>query len=214
MYRSALLPLLECQRQNAAQKAVMSNARRQQAAEMAIDGRVRAFATLSTPEQIAEQFGPQTGKDAMQLQSDSLASRASILLGISDLVSDAVAQDPTSNPAPRVVSLNAVPSQLSGCEWVAPEPLLVGPDPVVSMPLRAPVVYDTPIGPASFPAPGMPPGGNAGMSGYSPTWADAWMKAESESQPSTGVMSWFSDHPWLALALAAGGLAVASRRSR
>lgn len=304
MYQSSATPLLTCQRDNAARKEACSSRRRDAVAQLAIDGRIALFNTLSAPAAIAQQFGAQTGADAMAIQEQSEPARAAILLGTETLLPvKTVSVQEVIATAPKSVSLNGQPSQVNGCAWALPPPVPVGVDPVPTMPLVAPVVVQTPLGPVSLPPPispdrpaftnlcwalrngavdasqfeaaelqslqyrcmqlgytgACPPPPNtnaylnigrsahnlphisvsadvldslipatdmggltcpdsyrrAGLTGYAPTWADAFAEAGAGGPGGDGggVMSWFSDHPWLTLALAAGGAVALSRRN-
>jgi hypothetical protein len=158
MYLTADTALLNCQRQNAVRKGLCSDARRAATSQMAVDGRIALFETIMAPADLALTFGPNLGHDALVLQGQTVAARSSAILGTtagSVAAPTATAQSSISS-APKVVSLNGLPSQVNGCAWVAPPPRLVEPDPIPTMPLRAPVVVQTPLGPASMPPPTMP----------------------------------------------------------
>jgi hypothetical protein len=153
MYLSSDTALLNCQRENAVRKGLCSDARRRVAAEMAVQGRVDLFQNIMSPEDIALSFGPNLGHDAMELQDQSFSARASVLSATSATVLPPMPTHSTGVPAPKSVSLNGTPSQVNGCAWAIAPPVLVGPDPIPTMPLRAPVVVETPIGPAAYPPP-------------------------------------------------------------
>lgn len=152
MYLSSDTPLLQGQRENAARKAVCSDARRLAAAQQAIAGRVQLFQTIQSPADLAVIFGPGLGASAKAMQDGSQAARAMILVGQDTTPGG---PGPTAqqviDAAPKSYSLNGQPSQVNGCAWALPPQLKVGPDPKPTMPLVAPVVMQTVIGPASFP---------------------------------------------------------------
>jgi hypothetical protein len=156
MYIASDTALLNCQRQNAVRNGACSDARRAAASQMAVDGRIALFDTIMAPADLAITFGPNLGHDALVLQNQTVAARASAMLGTADAVGVPTPTGSGSLSTPKSVSLNGLPSQVNGCAWVAPPPRLVDADPIPTMPLRAPVTVQTPIGPASFPPPTMP----------------------------------------------------------
>lgn len=152
MYLPSDSPLLQGQRSNAARKAVCSDARRNTAALQAIQGRVGLFQTIQSPADLAVIFGPGLGASALAMQNGSQAARAMIMVGQDTTPGG---PGPTAQQmiaaAPKSYSLNGQPSQVNGCAWALPPQLTVGPDPTPTMPLVAPVVVQTPIGPAAVP---------------------------------------------------------------
>jgi hypothetical protein len=171
MYLPSGSPLLQDQRDNAAIKLACSANRRNAAAQISVDGRVALFETLMSPADLALTFGPGLGVDAQLLQANSAAARATILTGtplstpgasatvqqIADSLMGTAGAAPTAqqvvDSAPQVFSLNGQPSQVNGCVWALPPQRTLGPPPVPTMPLAAPAVFQTAIGPASFPPP-------------------------------------------------------------
>ena|ERR1035441_7780323 len=226
MYLSSAAPILPGDRERAARKLACAAARRNDAAVQSVDGRLELWQTITSPADLAQMFGAQLGANALMMQSETAVARQDALLGTGTDISlnpSAVVQQaatPTVQQvmasAPKSYSLNGQPSQVNGCEWVVPPPVPLGPSPSPTMPLRAPVVYQTAIGPAS-----MPPGTTQsrtleGLTGYAPPWSDA-LVTDSQSQmdnPDAGVGGWIASHPWLALAIAVGGAVVLSRRQK
>jgi hypothetical protein len=113
--------------------------------------------------------------------------------------------------APNIVSSPAGPmyyrGQDSTIEGDYPNPIPAAPvwtpppgPPAPPLPASYPTVYAS-ILPAS------------GLSGIAPPWGDAWILPDG-GVPQAGIFSWLGDNPWLALALAAGGVYALSRRSR
>jgi hypothetical protein len=138
--------------------------------------------------------------------------------------------------APTVVSLNAQADQ-TGCSRVRFSQSPLPPDPSPSMPEQGPSIVETDHGPMYFRgAPGtgtLAPSATlgtqylsivpnepsrGGLTGYSPAWSDAWamevQQAVKGPDTDVGFMDWVSEHPWLSLAIVAGGVAVLSRRTK
>ncbi len=90
------------------------------------------------------------------------------------------------------------------------------PDPVQSpmppalryVPPSVPTIYAKilPAGPATL--------AGSGLGGLAPVWGDAWVLPDSGVPDSGGIMSWFSNNPWLALALVGGGVYALSRKGK
>jgi hypothetical protein len=214
MYLASDTALLNCQRRNAVRDGLCSDARRDAANQQAVDGRLSLFETIMSPADLAATFGPGLGHDALILQQQTLPARASAIL---DTMAGSVASAQSETPqqaidsAPRCFPLNAILSQVNGCAWTLPPPQLVGTDPTPTMPPRAPVVVQTPIGPASFataPISGFKAG--PGLSGLEPSWGDALLMNRPDTSSSPSCMSGWG---WLAVALAAGGAVALSRRN-
>jgi hypothetical protein len=116
--------------------------------------------------------------------------------------------------APNIVQTGVGPMYFRGAESTVPDAY---PDPVAPPvasgtryvpPSSIPTIYARilPAGPATL--------GNSGMAGLAPTWGDAWVLPDSGVPESGGILSWFSDNPWLTLALVGGGVYALSRRGK
>ena len=168
MYLSSASSILPGDRERAARKLACEAARRNDAAVQSVLGRLELWQTITSPADLAQMFGPQTGANALMMQNDTAVSRQDALLGpgIAQSTSTpaSVAAQQAAAPtlqqviasAPKSYSLNGQPSQVNGCKWAPAPQVPLPPSPTPTMPLRAPVVIQTPIGPASMP-PGTQP---------------------------------------------------------
>jgi len=153
MYLPSASPILPGDRVNAARKLACSSARRDDAAQTSIAGRIALWRTIQSPADLAQSFGVQTGANASMMQGDTLVSRATTLTGsIDSAPSTNAAEDPT----PKCFSMNGQPGQVGGCSWTLPPQPKAPPSPVPTMPAQAPIVIQTPMGPASV-SPGRQP---------------------------------------------------------
>ncbi len=140
--------------------------------------------------------------------------------------------------APEVVSVNPGGGSCEPRQQSYAPSAFVNPQP--GMPQQAPAIVRTENGPLHFAgAPGTFPGAvqshtdispvpqlkvgqyyniqnTGGLTGYAPPWSDAGVQETPGNigAGDMGVASWLMDHPWLSLALAAGGVMALSRRSR
>lgn len=155
MYLPSASPILPGDRERAARNLACSAARRNDAAQASVNGRLAIWQTITSPVDLAGMFGAQLGANAMMMQDATAVSRAASLAGSPDAApvssqQQAVAADVIT--APRAYSLNGQPSQVDGCNWAPAPQVPLPPSPSPTMPLRAPIVFQTPIGPASMPA--------------------------------------------------------------
>jgi hypothetical protein len=184
MYLDSASPILPGDRERAARHLACEAARRNDAATQSVKGRVALFRTITSPADLAVMFGPQLGANALMMQNDTAVSRQDSIMGTGAGASDPAGTASTGNPAraatgayfypgtasqqsaasvqqiidaaPKSYSLNGQPSQVNGCKWAPAPQVPAPPSPTPTMPLRAPVVIQTPIGPASMP-PGTQP---------------------------------------------------------
>ena len=163
MYLPSASPILPGDKERAARHLACEAARRNDAAAQSVRGRVALFQTITSPADLAQMFGAQLGANALMMQNETAVSRQDSIMGTgagtgSDPASVAAQQaaSPTIQQviasAPRSYSLNGQPSQVDGCTWAPAPQVPLPPSPTPTMPLRAPVVVQTPIGPASMPA--------------------------------------------------------------
>jgi|SRR5271157_2253338 len=159
MYLSSASPILPGDRENAARQLACADARRNDAAVQSVMGRLGLWQTITSPADLAAMFGAQTGANALMMQNDTAVSRAASLLGSGPDTSTGGAV-PTPQQviasAPKSYSLNGQPSQVNGCTWAPAPQVPLPPSPTPTMPALAPVVVQTPLGPASMP-PGTQP---------------------------------------------------------
>ena len=127
---------------------LQSQARRDEALQWSVDGRLALWQTITSPADLAQMFGAQLGANANMMQNDTALSRAASIAG-SEYAAP-VQVSPPETPAPRAYSLNGQPSQVDGCEWALPPQLTLPPSPSPTMPQLAPVTVQTPIGMASI----------------------------------------------------------------
>jgi len=165
MYLSSASPILPGDRENAARQLACADARRNDAAVQSVMGRLELWQTITSPADLATMFGAQLGANALMMQNDTAVSRQDSILGTGDSSTVAATQaaqaaSPTVQQviasAPRSYSLNGQPSQVNGCTWAPAPQVPLPPSPTPTMPALAPVVVQTPIGPASMP-PGTQP---------------------------------------------------------
>lgn len=154
MYLPSASPILPGDRERMARALACSEARRNDAAQASVNGRVALWQTITSPSDLAQMFGAQLGANAAMMQADTAVSRATALAGSAD-VAPALPSVPEVQ-APRSYSLNGQPSQVDGCKWAPAPQVYLPPSPAPTMPLSAPVVVQTPIGPASL-NPGVQP---------------------------------------------------------
>ncbi len=120
--------------------------------------------------------------------------------------------------APAIVRTEVGPMYFRGAESTVQDAY---PDPVAPpvaagtryvQPSNIPTIYARilPAGPASLADTGM-----NGLGGLNPEWGDAWVLPDSGvPEMSGGIFGWFSDNPWLTLALVGGGVYALSRRGK
>src|ERR1019366_1560434 len=160
MYLSSASPILPGDRERAARKLACAAARRNDAAVQSVDGRLELWQTITSPADLAQMFGAQLGANALMMQSETAVARQDALLGTGTDISlnpSAVVQQaatPTVQQviasAPKSYSLNGQPSQVDGCTWAPAPQVPLAPQPFPTMPLQAPTVVQTPIGPATL----------------------------------------------------------------
>jgi hypothetical protein len=169
MYLPSASSILPGDRERAAQKQACAQARRNDAAVQSVLGRLELWQTITSPADLAQMFGAQLGANALMMQNDTATARQDALLGpgIAQSASTpaSVAAQLDSIPtvqqviasAPKSYSLNGQPSQVNGCTWAPAPQVPLPPAPRPTMPLQAPTVIQTPIGPATVPgSPGTP----------------------------------------------------------
>ena len=222
MYLSSGTELLRGQQENAARKAACSDARVLEARRMMAEGRARSFRTIVSPSQVAERIGIPAAVNVQKLQDESLDSRAALLSnGLEPPHPDGPSLGELIADAPEVISLNAQADQ-TGCSNVVfsqrPAPKNVRP----GMPRRAPEIVATDFGPMYFKGADHPTyraASSMGLTGYAPSWSDAWVMRDTQLIPSQdmGVLGWIQAHPWLSLALGAVavyGVSQSGKRGR
>ncbi len=244
MYLPSNAPILPNQASDVARHDACRNERVAAMRRTAATGRAQLFQTVVSPQEVLNTFGVGAAVNTQKLQNQTEVSRASATLGIGGFSGEGGEEFSVSeiiNNAPDVVSLNQGGGcQKFG--YVPPPPTATLSVP--GMPHRAPNIVPTNVGPMYFRgadstvprqypdvAPYVPPSNvptvyarilpagpatlaNSGMSGISPTWGDAWLMEDGGLPGAGGVMGWISDNPWLAVALAAGGVYALSRRGR
>ena len=163
MYLSSASPILPGDREHAAREEACSTARRDAAALQSVNGRIGLWQTASTPAELAQVFGAQLGANAAMMLDATAETRESSMLGTGDTSAAPGSGAPVPSvqqviaSAPKSYSLNGQPGQVNGCDWVPPPPQRLQPSPLPTMPLQAPTVVQTPIGPATLPgSPGAP----------------------------------------------------------
>jgi hypothetical protein len=155
MYLPSASSFLQGDRERAALHLACAEARRNDAAVQSVMGRLDLWQTILSPSDLADMFGAQVGANAAMMQNATAASRASALAGT---VNSAPAAPAVVGPsvqeiidaAPQSYSLNGQPSQVNGCTWAPAPQIPLPPSPTPTMPAVAPVVVQTPIGPASI----------------------------------------------------------------
>jgi hypothetical protein len=157
MYLPSASPLLQGDRDHAAREQCRSSRRRDDAALESVYGRLALWQTITSPSDLAQMFGAQLGANAQMMQDATAVSRQDAIMGTGDPASNAAAQTaatPTVQQliasAPKSYSLNGQPSQVDGCKWAPAPQIVLPPSPSPTMPQLAPVVIQTPIGPASL----------------------------------------------------------------
>ncbi len=117
--------------------------------------------------------------------------------------------------APNIVQTGVGPMYFRGAQSTVPDAY---PDPPATPlppaaryvpPPNVPTVYAEilPAGPATL-------ANRTGLGGLAPVWGDAWVLPDSGVPESGGILSWFTDNPWLTLALVGGGVYALSRRGK
>jgi hypothetical protein len=173
------------------------------------------FNTLVSPNSVADSIGMGTAIDTAKLQAQTEASRASGLLAIGGSAS---AAGPSAAEiiagAPEVVSLN----RGGGCSTPSYQPMPLGPDPQPGMPQRAPIIVQGPNGLMHYRGADATyhgyPAGLSGLTGYAPPWSDAGVLPNGGIQDAGSFTTWVSEHPWLTLLIAGGGVYALSRRNK
>jgi hypothetical protein len=221
MYLPSDSPLLVGQQRDAAKAAADSDCRIQNTRLMMAKGRADLFQTVLSPEAAACVFGIGTAVNVEKMLGESLDSRAAILNNGTD---PGAPPGPTMaeyiSQAPEVISLNAQADQV-GCSNVVFSQRPAPKNPHAGMPQRGPNIVQSPYGPMYFrgDSPTFQPASTLGLTGYSPTWSDAWVESDSATfgSPDMGVASWIRSNPWLSLAIAGAavlGLNQMSKRGR
>lgn len=220
MYLPSDTPLLTDQRTDAAKDLACSGQRIQAMRVTSATGRAALFNTLINPNAVVDNLGTGTALDVARMQQQSETARATGLLGTTATPGPGPSVYDIVRDAPEVVSLN----RGGGCQgFAAARTVPLDPNPTPGMPRRAPNFVQTANGPLSFPGTESTAIDTVqynqyrgGLTGYAPPWSDAWVTQVAQNQQGndTGVASWISDNPWLALAIAAGGVFALSRRSK
>ena len=210
MYLPSNTPLMQDQRVSRVNSELQSEGRRQNATMTAVAGRAALFNTLVSPDVLAAQFGPGLGTSASINDSRSVVARASALM----------TGTPTEN-APtfaQIVADAPVVGSGPGCRGPVYARNPLGPNPTPGMPKRAPTIVNGPYGVMHFDSgpSSLDPAYGPGLTGYAPPWSDAFVgdSGSGGSGFDMGVVGWIQSHPWLSLAIAAGGVFAASRGRR
>jgi len=182
-----------------------------------VDGRVSLFETLISPVTVADTFGIPAAVATQKLQDQSEVSRAAILSSTDSTPGVGV-------PGPSLQELIADAPVIVGSQggFCGPSQAQSGvPDnPRPGMPQRAPTIVQSSMGPLYFRGadPTFDVGGGQGLTGYSPSWSDAFVMRSADGNPPSGVgvgfMDWARSNPWLLLAAAGAGVFALSRRSK
>ena len=196
MYQSSDSPIFPNQQANLARTAAASDARIAQAADQSRKGRARVFQTIVSPNAVSDSSGIGAGLDTATLQSQTEVARAA------GLVTDFPwAPTPAVQP-PEVVPMSNASLVCGAWPGASKRPQSQSAQeahysPRVGMPRRAPGIVQGPRGVMHY----------QGAEGTSP--------GAQVSRPDTVIQgSWLMDHPWWALAIAAGGVYALSRRAR
>ena len=198
MYQPSDSPIFPNRKANLARTAAASDARIAQAADQSKSGRARVFRTIISPNAVSDSSGIGAGLDTATLQSQTEVARAA------GLVTDFPWAPTPAVRAPEVVPMSNA-SLVCGeyrerIETKRPQSKSsqeAGYSPRVGMPRRGPVIMQSPQGVMHY------------------RGAEATTPGAQTYQPDTVVQgSWLMDHPWWALAIAAGGVYALSRRKR
>ena len=198
MYQPSDSPIFPNRQANLARKAAQSDARIAQAADQSKSGRARVFQTIVSPNAVSNSSGFGAGLDTAKLQAQTEVARAS------GVVSDFPwGPEPFVQP-PEVVPMSAGALVCGAWPGKSNRPQFQSAQeanytPRVGMPKRAPDIVRIPQGVMHY-------------NGAEATFPGAYAQGH---QPDTVVQgSWLMDHPWWALAIAAGGVYALSRRAR
>lgn len=112
--------------------------------------------------------------------------------------------------APAIVNTSSGPMYFRGAASTIPSDTQNQnvPFKIYQSPLTQPTNYTAPSVPTVY-AQILPA---AGMSGVAAPWGDAWTVPDPNAP--ADLISWFGEHPWLVLALVAGGAYVLSQRGK